>query len=190
MKNKLIILVVAAAVNLFAQDMRQNAFSSLFSDQKACKVGDAITIVVVESSQASNNATTTAGRSSNIGLSGKADFGKVNPPSLDASLGTTNDFNGSGSTQTQGMVQTKISATVDSVLPNGNLLIEGSRKISINGEEQTVFIKGIVRLSDINPDNSIMSYNVSEAQISFTGKGMINNSQEPGWLTKFLHWIF
>jgi len=60
----------------------------------------------------------------------------------------------------------------------------------INGEEQTIFIKGIVRPSDISPDNSVLSYNIAEAQIIFNGKGRINNSQSPGWLTKFLHWIF
>lgn len=189
MKNIVIFLIIASS--MFAQDMRQNAFSSLFSDQKANKVGDAVTIIVLESSQASNDAQTSAGRTSSLGLTGKANVGNVtNPPSADVSLGTSNDFSGSGSTKTEGMVQTKISATVDSVLGNGNLVIEGSRKITINGEEQTVLIKGIVRPSDINPDNSVLSYNIAEAQIVFNGKGMINSSQSPGWLTKFLHWIF
>ena len=190
MKRLIIICFLITAVNLFAQDMRRNAFSSLFSDQKASSVGDALTIVVLESSQASNNAQTTTGRSSSLSLSGKADLGKVNPPTADISLGTTNDFNGSGATKTEGMVSTKISAIVDSVLPNGNLHIQGSRKITINGEEQTVYIKGIVRTSDIAADNSVLSYNVSEAEIVFKGNGMINNSQSPGWITKFLHWLF
>ena len=191
MKNKLILIFLLAVSSMLAQDMRQNAFSSLFSDQKANRVGDAVTIIVLESSQASNDAQTSAGRSSNLGLSGKVNTGNAaNPPSADVSLGTTNDFSGSGSTKTEGMVQTKISATVDSVLGNGNLVIEGSRKITINGEEQTVYIKGIVRPSDINPDNSVLSYNIAEAQITFNGKGMINSSQSPGWLTKFFHWIF
>ncbi len=191
MKNKLIIIFLLTASCIFAQDMRQNAFSSLFSDQKASKVGDAVTIIVMESSQASNDAQTSTGRTSNLGLSGKANLGNaVNPPSADVNLGTTNNFSGTGSTKTEGMVQTKISATVDSVLANGNLVINGDRKITINGEEQTVFIKGVVRPSDINPDNSVLSYNIADAQIVFTGKGSINSSQSPGWLTKFLHWIF
>jgi flagellar L-ring protein precursor FlgH len=88
------------------------------------------------------------------------------------------------------VVSTKISATVDSVLANGNLVIQGSRKITINGNEQTVYIKGIVRSSDISPDNLVYSYNISEAQIVFKGDGKINDSQSPGWLTKFFHMIF
>ena len=190
MKIFFIPIFLLAALNLFAQDMRQNAFSSLFSDQKASKIGDAITIVVLESSQASNNAQTTTGRTSNVGLTAKIDPGKGVATNPAMNLGTTNDFNGSGSTQTQGAVSTKISATVDSVLANGNLVIAGSRKITINGNEQTVYIKGIVRSSDISPDNLVYSYNISEAQIVFKGDGKINDSQSPGWITKFFHWIF
>ena len=190
MKRLIIICIFLSGGLLFAQNMRQNSFSSLFSDQKASRVGDAITILVVESSQASNDAETSAGRTSNLGLNAKADVGNSAGQAGDVSLGTSNDFKGSGSTKTTGMIKTKISATVDSVLPNGNMLIEGRRKISINGEEQTVSIKGIVRSSDIMPDNSIMSYNIAEAQIAFKGDGMINRVQSPGWLTKFLHWIF
>ena len=189
-KTIIIVFTIFLTAGLHAQNMRQNAFSSLFSDQKANRVGDAVTIIVIESSQASNNAQTSAGRSSDLGLSGSGGVAGKTIPGTDVSLGTTNDFKGSGSTQTTGMVKTKISATIDSVLANGNLLIRGSRKISINGEEQTVFIKGIVRSSDIMADNSVYSYNISEAEIVFDGKGMINTNQSPGWLTKFLHWIF
>ncbi len=190
MKKIIISMLFVFSSSLLAQNMRQNAFSSLFSDQKASQVGDAITILVVESSQASNNAQTTTGRASTLGLSGKGDMGTKTLPSADLNLGTTNDFKGSGSTSSQGSVNTKISATVDSVLANGNLLIEGRRKITINGEEQTIFIKGIVRPADISADNSVLSYNIAEAQIVFTGNGSINSAQSPGWLTKFLHWIF
>ncbi len=190
MKKLILFILFIFPTMLFAQNMRQNAFSSLFSDQKASRVGDAVTILVVESSQASNNAQTTTGRSSSLGLSGKGDMQAKPLPSADISLGTTNDFKGSGSTSSQGSVNTKISATVDSVLANGNLVIEGSRKIVINGEEQKIFIKGIVRPADISSDNSVLSYNIAEAQIVFTGNGSINSVQSPGWLTKFLHWIF
>ncbi len=191
MKQKLTIaFFLLISVSLAAQDMRQNAFSSLFSDQKASRVGDAITILVMESSQASNDAQTSTGRSSNLGLAASAALGAAAAKGADISLGTTNDFKGAGSTSASGMVNTKISATIDSELPNGNLLIEGNRKIVINGEEQTVYIKGIVRPADISADNSVVSYNISDAQIVLKGSGSINSSQSPGWLTKFFHWIF
>ena len=190
MKTTIILAVCFLTSFLFAQDMRQNGFSSLFSDQKANKVGDAITILVVESSQASNTAETSTDKSSSLGFSGKVQTGTSNGSGGGVNIGSNNDFKGSGSTKSQGMVQTKISATVDSVLANGNLVIKGDRKIVINGQEQTVSIKGIVRISDIAPDNTVLSYNISDAEIIFSGDGSINSAQSPGLLTKFLHWIF
>lgn len=188
--KKIIYFWLFTTAALFSQDMRTNSFASLFSDQKAVKIGDAVTILVVESSQASNNAETSTGRSSNIGLKGAFQTGNTAGTTVDAGIGTNNDFLGSGSTKTTGLVRTKISATVDSVLPNGNLRIQGSRKIVINGEEQNVKIKGIVRTADILSDNSILSYNISEAEIVFDGNGMIDTAQKPGWLTRFFHWLF
>ncbi len=185
-----LLFILISSSSLYSQDMRQNSFHSLFSDQKANRVGDAITIMVVESSLASNNAQTSAGKQSTLGFSASGDIGKSPLPKTDISLGTNNDFTGSGATKTTGVIQTKISATIDSVLSNGNLVIRGSKKISINGEEQVITIKGIVRTSDIMADNSVLSYNISEAEIAFDGSGLIDNAQHPGWLTKFFHWIF
>ncbi len=187
MKAIITLSICLLASNMFAQDMRQNIFSSLFSDQKANKIGDAITILVIESSQASNNAETSTGRTSDLGFTQKMQDGT---PGTGITIGSNNNFKGSGFTKTQGIVRTKISATVDSVLANGNLVIKGERKIIINGQEQKVFIKGIVRISDIAPDNSVLSYNISNAEIVFSGEGSINSSLSPGWLTKFFHWIF
>ncbi len=189
-KRIICFLVLLSSTLLYAQDMRQNSFQSLFSDQKANKIGDAITIIVIESSLATNNAQTSAGKQSSLGFSGNAAVGDNPLPKADISIGSNNDFKGSGGTKTSGVINTKISATIDSVLKNGNLVIRGSKKISINGEEQVIAIKGIVRTSDIMADNSVLSFNISEAEITFDGSGMINNSQHPGWLTKFFHWIF
>lgn len=175
---------------LYSQNMSPNAGYSLFSDYKAAKVGDAITIIVVESSQASNNAETKTGRTSDLSIGASFDMNNKASTTANGALSTGNDFSGSGSTKTIGVVRTKISATIDSVLANGNLLIKGSRKISINGEDQMIYIKGIVRPSDIAADNSVLSYNISEAEIVFEGNGMIDNAQKPGWLTKFFHWLF
>ncbi|GJQ63650.1 MAG: hypothetical protein SCALA702_27030 [Melioribacteraceae bacterium] len=192
MKNFIItvLLMFACVTALNAQDMRNNSYFSLFSDQKAVKLGDAITIDVVESSQASNNAETNAGRASNIGFSGSGTFDGSALPSGDLGVTSNNDFRGSGGTKTSGMVRTKIAAIIDSVLDNGNLRIKGSRKIVINGEEQTVHISGFVRATDITADNTVKSFQISEAEIVFEGNGMIESSQKPGLLTKLFHWLF
>ncbi|MCS7052190.1 MAG: flagellar basal body L-ring protein FlgH [Ignavibacterium sp.] len=189
MKSIVLFFMILTIVAL-PQDMRKNASYSLFSDQKASRVGDAITIIVVESSIASNNAETKSGRESEISLNFSGNF-KGNPlPSGDASAGSGNEFKGSGSTKTSGVIQTKISATIDSVLANGNLLISGSKKIIINNEEQLITIRGIVRTSDVRADNSVLSYNISNAEITFEGSGIVSGVQSPGILTRFLRFLF
>lgn len=189
--RKIIYIMLIVSGFSFAQDMRQNAFRSLFSDYKASTMGDAVTIIVVESSQASNKASTSTGKDSDLGFSasGKMD-GDPMLPEMDFDIGSRNDFEGSGATKSQGMVRTKIAATIDSVLSNGDLRIRGQRKITINGEEQLIQIKGIVRTGDIRSDNSVYSYNISDMEILFEGSGKIDDAQNPGWLTKLFHWIF
>ena len=186
----ILIAVLVTVSQALSQDMRENVTRSLFSDQKANHVGDAVTILVVETSSASNSAQTTASRESDLSLAGAANVGAKTVPSVGATLGTGNTFKGEGGTSTSGSIQAQISARVDSVLPNGNLYLEGSRRIVINGEEQTIHISGVVRPSDIQSDNSVYSYNISDATIIFKGSGIVSRAQEPGWLTKFFHWIF
>ncbi len=188
--KKLIFGLLLLPLVITAQSMNENARNSLFSDYKASNVGDAVTIIVVESSQAANKAETATGRKSDIGLTGSANIGSTSLPKTDIGLGTTNDFRGSGSTKSSGMVKTKISALIDSVMGNGLLRIKGKRRIVINGEEQLISIKGVVRRSDIQTDNSVYSYNISDAEIVFEGNGAISRAQSPGWLTKLFHWLF
>ncbi|MDF1611233.1 MAG: flagellar basal body L-ring protein FlgH [Stygiobacter sp.] len=188
--KKFLLISLLINASIFSQVMRKNSQFSLFSDNKAAMPGDAVTIIVIESTQASNSSQTSSGRTSDLGLSASGTVGTSSVPKTDISLGTKNDFKGSGTTSTNGMIRTKISAVVDTVLANGNLVIHGSKKISINGEDQIVNIKGVVRPIDIMPDNSVYSYNISDAEITFEGSGLIDSSQKPGWLTKLFHWLF
>jgi flagellar L-ring protein precursor FlgH len=105
----------------FPQNMRKNAFNSLFSDQKASYIGDAITIIVVESSLATNRAKTNSSRQSDLGFNLAGKVMTTDVPEIDLGIGSNNDFSGSGATESSGMIQTKISATIDSVLENGNM---------------------------------------------------------------------
>jgi flagellar L-ring protein precursor FlgH len=185
--KKLYFVSILIVMTVYAQDMRQNASVSLFSDRKANRIGDAITIIVSESSEASNNAKTSGGRNSSLGFGAG---GSMLGSKQDLDLGTSNDFSGSGATAASGMVETRISATIDSVLSNGDLCISGNRKISINGEEQLISIKGVVRTVDIDSDNTVYSYNISDAELIISGKGLINKMQKPGLFTKFINWLF
>ena len=188
--KRMILLSILLSTFIIAQDMRRNAFSSLFSDYKANQIGDAVTIIVIESSSATNQAQTSTDKSSDLGFNASANTTSKDIGGVDVGIGSQNKFQGAGSTKSSGTVTTKISAMIDSVYDNGNLRVKGSRKIVINGEEQIIKIAGIVRPIDIQTDNSVMSYNISEAEIIFEGNGMIQKAQGPGWLTKLFHWLF
>ncbi|MCX6138846.1 MAG: flagellar basal body L-ring protein FlgH [Ignavibacteriales bacterium] len=187
---KIAICVLLSGAAVHAQDMREYVGRSLFSDNKAFRIGDAVTVIVVETSSASNDAATSSNRESNLSFSGSGSAAGKALPDASVGIGTGNKFTGSGSTSSSGSVRAKISARVDTVFANGNLFINGSRTITINGEEQLIQISGVVRPSDVQPDNSVYSYNISDAKILFQGNGIVSRSQEPGWLTKFFHWIF
>lgn len=190
MKSALIILLVLFSGLAAGQDMRNNLSRSLFADQKAASVGDAITIMIIESSSAVNDARTATSRGSDISLKASASTGSGKGIDVSGGVGTGNQFKGEGLTSNRGSVRATLSAQVDSILPNGNLHIRGSRSITINGEEQTISISGIVRPSDIMADNSVFSHNIADATIIVKGDGSITKVQEPGWLTKIFHWLF
>ena len=161
----------------------------LFSDVKAFSVDDAIMVYIVEDTQAENSGSTDNSRSSD--LSGKAGIG-VGSGGGDASvsLGTGNSFSGSGSTSRKEKIRSRISARVTSVNANGNLAIEGKRTTKINGETQTITIKGIVRPVDVMSDNTVYSYSILDLTLIIEGEGSVTETQEPGYITKFFRLLF
>lgn len=190
MKLAAVLIVLLSLQTSLAQDLRENLGRSLFSDQKANRIGDAVTVLVVEASSATNDSKTSSSRESGISLAGSAQAGTAPLPDAGFNLGTKNTFNGSGASQSQGSVRASISARVDSILPNGNMWINGSRLISINGEDQIIRISGIIRPTDVQADNSVYSSSISDAKIIFEGSGLIDRSRGPGWITKLFHWLF
>ena len=186
---RIVALTFLLAGTSYGQAMR-NPMRSLFSDYKASRVGDAVTVIVTEQSSASKDQSTNTSRASNVGLNGALSVGNATGPSGSGSLGTTNDFKGSGSTSETGSVQATVSAQVVRVDQYGNLEIKGSRDISINGQDQIIKISGVIRPSDILPDNTIYSSQISDAKIVFEVSGSVNSAQNPSWLMAFFHWLF
>ena len=70
------------------------------------------------------------------------------------------------------------------VLPNGNLVLEGARRVSFSGETQHVVLRGIVRPADISPANTVLSTNIAEARLEFLSEGELSSAQKRGWLSK------
>ncbi len=172
-----------------------NDSSSIFADHKAGKIGDIISITISEKSSASKVATTTTGRTSsfNAGISnlfGLENYSKLKNSNVDlANLVNTNfsnSFDGNGKTVRTGDFTAQLSAQVVGVYPNGNLKIRGGKEVMLNDEVQIIYLTGIVRPVDITAANTIDSSKILNARISYTGKGVISDKQQPGWLTRTL----
>jgi len=167
-------------------------FVSLYADHRAQRVGDVITIIIEESSKASKTAATQTSKKSetNGSLSDLFGLGRGRLP-LKMGVDAGSDYSGSGSTSRSGTMDAKITATVKEILPNGNLVLEGKRNITVNDDIQTISIKGIVRPQDVRSDNTVLSIYLADAEIKYEGQGPI--AQKPGIVTKILqtpfHWV-
>lgn len=166
-----------------------NTRSDPFRDLKAYRVADIVTISVSESTNAVSQATTDSSKTSQtsaqfpnlFGLEGRV----AELPNL-LSGGRSSDFQGDASTTRRTILQTSIATRVVEVFPNGNLLLEGNREMLINGERQIVIIRGVVRPTDITPQNVVRSTVVSELEIRVAGRGIVTRAQDPGILHRVL----
>ena len=164
------------------------ATPSLFTDNRAHRVGDVLTVVVSENASGSSTAAT---------KNSKTDSGNVGPGvgsilNLVKQFGISGTYSndGSGSTSRSDTLSATIAVTVSEVYPNGTMKIEGTRKVGNNAEIQTMTFTGIVRQQDVAPDNSVQSPLVADAQISYAGKGPVSDPQKPGIITKIFRFVF
>lgn len=172
---------------------------SLFGDLKASNVGDIVTVAIFEAASASKQASTATDRQSNMSADLATLFGleknisninsTIDPAAL-VNTGFKNEFKGSGSTSRKENLVATLTSRVVSVYPNGNLGIEGSKSVTVNNEEQLIHLSGIVRPADISPQNIVDSKFVLDAQITYTGKGVISDKQSQGWLVRILDTVW
>jgi flagellar L-ring protein precursor FlgH len=166
-----------------------------YGDRKARRIGDIVTVKIVEEAQASNTADTDLSRKSAI--NGKIDnfftakkiFGV--PLSQNFAESTAeNSHLGKGSTTREGKVSAGITAVVTQVLPNRNLVIKGTRAVGVNHEEQLITLTGIVRQEDIARDNTVLSTQIADAHITLSGAGVVADKQRSGWGTWIFDWVW
>lgn len=170
----------------------QKAYSSLYADVKARRIGDTVTINIVESASASKNAATKTSRASAVeaswsGVAEKIAGGWVGP---DQKVSFNNDFDGKGETTRSSFLNAYITAQVVEVLPNGNMAIWGSRQVQVNNETQYINIQGVIRPADISSSNVVLSTFVADAKIELNGKGVVSDKQRTGWLARILDYVW
>ncbi len=163
---------------------------SLFSDYKAMGIGDAVTVLIVEETEAGNSAGANENRNSNlkagvgVGVNGTTTF------DADAGISSGNTFSGSGSNSRKESIRSKLSARVVDEDERGNYIVEGNRRTKVNGEEQTITLRGVIRPADIRSDNSIYSYNIMDLELYVDGEGNVSKMQQPGLFTRFFRMLF
>lgn len=164
---------------------------NLYSDHRAVRNDDILTVLIVESAKAGSESNTKTSKENSIGASADGGSGALKfLPAFGANGASKVGFDGSGGTSREGSLVATISARVIKVLDNGNLSIEGSKVVEINQEKEIIKLSGIVRPQDIMTNNVVYSSSIAEAQITYTGKGAVNSGQRPGVLARFLNWIF
>jgi flagellar L-ring protein precursor FlgH len=166
----------------------------LFSDSRARRVGDIVTVKVVESSTGTNTANTTAKRDSSTELTVSSLFGRTAMPVAGGLIGseplfateTSRDFQGDGTTTRRNTITATVAARVINVMPDGLLQIEGARETKVNNETQYLVVSGLIRSRDVSADNSVLSTQIADAQIAYYGKGVVSDRQRPGWFSRLL----
>lgn len=159
---------------------------AFFEDPRARQVGDIITIHLTEAFNASKTASTQTQKDGTTALTNPTLGGK-SFLSGDTALTAKRAFKGQGTTLQQNALTGSITAVVTEVLPNGNLLIEGERALQLNQGEEFVKVAGVVRAIDVQADNSVTSDRIADARISYNGRGVVDDSNRQGWLSRFFN---
>jgi len=174
-------LHTAAAADLYSPSV----WPALASDRPASRVGDSLTVVIDETSTASDSARNGTKKTSHFG----GQIGAGSSLNGSASLDMGSNFDGSGQTQRVHKMVASISVVVDEILPNGDLHVSGAQALKINGERTNIRLKGRVRPADIDSDNTVLSTRLADATIDYDGTGFIDNNVRPGILTRVVSWL-
>lgn len=169
----------------------QNGYGiSLFSDVSAKRVGDLITVILSENTNARKSASTSTSKDTSVEvpvpniMGGGVSVGGRNI--LNSSIDSSNFFTGSGDAAQSNSLSGRITVTVSEVLPNGYLIVQGEKRLTLNQGSEHVRFSGIVRPADIRSDNTVLSTSVANAQIIYGGSGTLAEANTKGWLARFL----
>jgi len=200
MTNKTMILFLGLAVFASCQTLVADSLfpvegsSSIYTEKRARRVGDVITVMIQEVNQATNAASSQDQKSGSVvvgagnGFLGSANF-LNNNINNNIGLGGGTSHQGQGTSSRSSKVTGQMTAKIISVLPSGNYLIEGSRYVEVNDEKQTIDVTGEIRPDDISSDNTVLSTRVANARIKFTGTGPASETAKPGLLTRVMSWL-
>ena len=159
----------------------------LFEDRRARRIGDTITINLVERNTAQKSANANATRNGNmtagIGPINRLPLTGLNGLELEAEA--ESDFNGKGAAAANNVFNGTITVTVIDVYPNGNLLVSGEKMVAINQGNEFIRFSGVINPNNVTTANTVQSTQVADARIEYRGSGFIDESNTMGWLQRF-----
>lgn len=162
---------------------------SLFEDYKARRVGDVLTVLLSEQTNARKSANASTSRDASVRLLDPLIAGRPvthnGVPILNTDVSGEQSFEGQGDAAQSNLLEGSIAVTVADVLPNGNLIVQGEKWIRINHGEEFIRLRGVVRPVDISADNTVLSTQVADAELGYGGTGAVARSSAPGWLSRF-----
>ncbi len=163
-----------------------DGYAALYEGSRARRIGDPLTIVLVERTAASKSAGTKLDSGGSFGITPPTTglASKLFNPSDVAASGKRN-FAGNGSADQSNTLSGEVSVTVAKVFPNGTMLVQGQKRVTLNRGDEFVQIKGLIRTADIDAENRVLSTRVADAQIAYTGKGDVARASRQGWLSRF-----
>ncbi len=178
--------------------VEENGRSYLYEDLRAMRVGDLLTILIQENYTGSKSAQTDAERQSTLqnSLTGdtvgipKLRLGAAVANGFTVNASAANKFAGKGSTTRSDTLTGTMTVMVTEVMPTGDLRIEGRREVTVNSEKQTMVLTGLVRRVDVNTSNHVSSTAIADAKIEYTGLGVVDDVQRPGWFTRIMDWVY
>ena len=162
-----------------------NGYAALTSGTRASRVGDVLTITLLERTTAGINNATGTNRAGSIGLSPPSSGPLSVISSADINMGGDQSFKGKGDTVQSNTLTGEVSVTIAAVYPNGTMLVKGEKRLALNRGDETVQFSGIVRSADVTADNRVPSWRVADAKINYRGKGDVARASRQGWLQRF-----
>ena len=164
----------------------------MVADRKGARVGDIITIVVSESGAQTSSQSKTTNSTSAVDASVSqflypstvSKFGTSGGALPAIKFGGKNDYTGGGAVNNSQTITARAAVLITEVLPNGNFVIEGVRRVTFSGETQHLVLHGVVRPDDIAPDNTVVSSSIANARLEFLDEGELSSASKRGWLSK------
>lgn len=165
-----------------------SGYSPLHYGQRASRVGDLVTVVLLERTQTSKSASSSTARDGSLGITppsiGPFSF---NPQNLNS--GASASFNGGGDAAQTSTLRGEITVTIAEVLPGGIARIRGEKVMTLSQGDEWLQLSGLVRLADIGADNRIASTRIADVRIAYAGKGSVQRSSQPGWLSNVFNLV-